>query len=485
MSQLRKVGIVSFSGEQNEWMAWKKKFYAKVAVEGYGPLLKGDVSRPIKKEKGKTDQDLEESILECDRQVNLLYAELTLSITTTTPSGRAAFRIVEVAQSEKFPNGDPMEAWKALKRRYEPKTSTSLHTALQRFHSTRMRDNQNPTDYVQYMMDQKENLSRHDHEISEQTMIHQVLATVPKMYDMQVELMLRDLETLKIADVGERLLERWTKVKHDIGDKKRVHRQDGELGLAAGYEHKFKGTCYNCGKTGHKATECRGEKKPGKQGHHKKYGSNKEFRGRCWNCNEVGHSKADCPELKKEMGLSTICFELHGTNDSSVETWREEKKKNSAIKENKEEKREERIQEDGTKSKACDVKKSSVMQCGAEVSCVETRNAREGVNMRKSSTGATGDCTGAGRDDSGSAQESPIIGNQNVRRFGSKGPSDYDGETRNRCVQDSGDRENLNGGENDNKEYNLKVGNEIRKAMSREEERYKTTEKQTQETPNK
>ena len=51
--------------------------------------------------------------------------------------------------------------------------------------------------------------------------------------------------------------------------------------------------CANCGKTGHMAADCRGEKR--------------DFSQRpCYNCGKPGHVRASCPELKKTVNANSV-----------------------------------------------------------------------------------------------------------------------------------------------------------------------------------
>jgi len=51
---------------------------------------------------------------------------------------------------------------------------------------------------------------------------------------------------------------------------------------------KFKGRCHNCGKFGHKASECKLKDNSDKKN---------RFRGKCFHCGKVGHKKENCWKL--------------------------------------------------------------------------------------------------------------------------------------------------------------------------------------------
>ena len=71
---------------------------------------------------------------------------------------------------------------------------------------------------------------------------------------------------------------------------------------------KFKGTCRNCGKLGHKAAECRSKATEGNGGVGKGKGNGDKSNVTCYNCGEKGHYSNKCPKPKKEKsnGKDTI-----------------------------------------------------------------------------------------------------------------------------------------------------------------------------------
>ena len=69
---------------------------------------------------------------------------------------------------------------------------------------------------------------------------------------------------------------------------------NGQKGAQA---KKFEGECRNCGKKGHKAAECRN---PGGGAHKGAQGSAKKFEGECRNCGKKGHKAAECRSKRRQ-----------------------------------------------------------------------------------------------------------------------------------------------------------------------------------------
>ena len=62
----------------------------------------------------------------------------------------------------------------------------------------------------------------------------------------------------------------------------------------------FRGSCFNCGETGHPAREC--PKPRAEKGDGKGKGTGKGFQGLCFNCGEFGHPARECPKSGRAKG---------------------------------------------------------------------------------------------------------------------------------------------------------------------------------------
>ncbi|KAI2503036.1 hypothetical protein MHU86_11384 [Fragilaria crotonensis] len=89
---------------------------------------------------------------------------------------------------------------------------------------------------------------------------------------------------------------------------------------------KFKGTCRNCGKIGHKANECRSAKSTAESTDATKTSVDKS-NVTCFNCQEKGHYANKCPKPKKDkadndmamfVGLSRIEVDVEAVETPKV-----------------------------------------------------------------------------------------------------------------------------------------------------------------------
>jgi len=106
---------------------------------------------------------------------------------------------------------------------------------------------------------------------------------------------------------------------------------DKELALPS-FSSKYKGTCKNCGKQGHKAVDCR-SKPAGTRVVNKSTKTTVGKGVKCFNCNKyAGHISRDCPEPRRELPTSNkeasltksgmfvgVCEEIHQIDNNDYD----------------------------------------------------------------------------------------------------------------------------------------------------------------------
>ena len=95
-----------------------------------------------------------------------------------------------------------------------------------------------------------------------------------------------------MEELIETMADQWRITEGATEDAKKGKHSEIQLGAV------FNGICYNCGKSGHRKTECRSAKKGG--GNHNNNTKNGGgagkggFKGTCNHCKKPGHKEEDC-----------------------------------------------------------------------------------------------------------------------------------------------------------------------------------------------
>ena len=95
--------IVAFSGKEEDWLKWSKKFTAAARLKKFAGVIDGSVIIPEEREdmdeKDQATRDLSQVAYCC-----LLYSM----------EEHISFNLVDTAKSDNLPNGDAALAWKNL-----------------------------------------------------------------------------------------------------------------------------------------------------------------------------------------------------------------------------------------------------------------------------------------------------------------------------------------------------------------------------------
>jgi hypothetical protein len=153
--------------------------------------------------------------------------------------------------------------------------------------------------------------------VDEEDFMAHVLGSLPSDYDEVVLNLERELKakTLTMKGLKENLKAKYSLMKkeHNWSDEESalVSTQGGTQTKTT-FRSKFKGTCHNCGKMGHKSQDC-WEKEENKNRRPQNFGSGRgngshtssggrgggrgsggRFQGKCNKCNKFGHKAAEC-----------------------------------------------------------------------------------------------------------------------------------------------------------------------------------------------
>ena len=294
------IRIIPFSGKEEDWRMWSRKFLARAKVQEYKEILTGTKKAPAagttideSTDQGKTQKKLQIANEKA-------YNDLLLSC-----EEEVSFGAVDEAITTSFPDGDAHQAWTNLKARYESDTPATKILLKKEFSGSALEDaNTDPDEWIADLERIRQRLKTLKSEITDEDLIIHILNNLPEEYENMVEAMEIELEDrsnpLKLKTVRERLRSKFQRLKkrNDIEDDKALivrHQQ-------------FKGTCRNCGKYGHKAKDCRSrEKNRGQQKNNNNNGNNRSqedrgprISGNCNYCGKEGHMERFCFKKKRD-----------------------------------------------------------------------------------------------------------------------------------------------------------------------------------------
>ena len=225
-----------------------------------------------------TAKDKEKKIYEAnDRAYQLLIVSCT----------GIAFGLVNQAKTKDLIDGDAFMAWKNLCDRYAPHEVSDLIQLSADFSNCAL-DNYDPDEWfikLDLIRDRMTQINAKFEKEDEEVIAH-ILNKLPSEYS-EVVTSVEGLSSVTLRDIK-------AKIRAFYKRKFSGNKNPSELALFAG--GKFKGDCRNCGKQGHKASECRSKSNvAGDKGH-----KDKKAGIKCFNCNKfAGHYAKDCPEKKK------------------------------------------------------------------------------------------------------------------------------------------------------------------------------------------
>ena len=252
------------------------------------------------------------------------FEDLVLAVETKTPVGRTVFQLLRSSMKvDSFEEGDAREAWMKLERKFEPKKAPNRIRLKKKIQSLKLQYGQDPEIYIAVLEDlvgqYRDAKGRWD---DDETLEH-ICGNLPKCYDSTVAPLEKRIndpdDPLDIDELREDLALKYQKMNPKSMEADLD--EDEEIGLFAGG---FKGKCHNCGKYGHKKSQCwelnggkRGGSGKGGGGGRGNGGNNGEETRTCFYCKQKGHISFNCPKLKarKEKERAMLATD---DNDSGI-----------------------------------------------------------------------------------------------------------------------------------------------------------------------
>ena len=264
-----KVNIIpTFDGSAEKFQQWWTKFEGYANLNGFAQALVkgGENDLPT------TDYQLEIS----KRNTKAVYA-LTMAFKRQKLQG-----IIHKSKTMQYKNGIAHKIVEQLKTKYMPADEFSKVEKTRALAAVKMKKREDPSDLVERLYTIANQYQTDTHNVPDEKLLTTMIGAVPKEYAHVVTRARKEYGTnLNIDKLEAEMREYW---RITNGQNKLEDNEEGEVALAA-----VSLKCYNCGKEGHKAVDCRSPKR-GRQGSCK----TRKLKGKCNNCGKEGHKAADC-----------------------------------------------------------------------------------------------------------------------------------------------------------------------------------------------
>ena len=225
----RSIRVIEFSGKEEDWHKWSKRFLAMATARGYlDVLIPVDIM---------TKQDA--------NQNTLAYVDLTLACEEDV-----IFGIVDEATSTTFPRGDARIAWAGLKQRFEPDNGAMKVQMKSEFQQMKLlRAEDDPDPWITKVESLRRRLWSLGVTISDEDVILHILNNIPKEYATTIEICEEDLtgSRLTLQLLKDRIRAKFRRIQ------KEQMESSESIALMA---RSFKGMCNVCGIVGHKGADC-------------------------------------------------------------------------------------------------------------------------------------------------------------------------------------------------------------------------------------
>jgi argonaute-like protein implicated in RNA metabolism and viral defense len=121
------IRVILFRGNKEDFETWLEKFRAKEKHTGFKDHNAGTAGDILKSIDGDTNtSDDETKALKKLKKTIIAFTELLLSIHTSTPQGKIAFKCLMGKKTSEYPDGHARNGMARLIQKYLPKTAPTL-----------------------------------------------------------------------------------------------------------------------------------------------------------------------------------------------------------------------------------------------------------------------------------------------------------------------------------------------------------------------
>jgi hypothetical protein len=201
--------------------------------------------------------------------------------------------MINKAKTDEWPGGEAWMINSALIKKYRPDDIIAAAEAHRRLNDVSMKTYDDPAILFEQLAEIEVAYAGTTLKITEQDCIGVVFATAAEKYH---SVLTSEQHTkgagLTMDDLEDAMNQLWR--QGGESQKKHTGNDGGEMVLSA-----FGGTCYNCQEKGHRANQC--PKKDGPNNGYRNTSGNTrgKFKGERNNCGKIGHKKSDCWQLEE------------------------------------------------------------------------------------------------------------------------------------------------------------------------------------------
>ena len=319
------IRVLPFDGKRSSWTMWEAKYKARAKKNKFLDVMLGNTTVPDATAVIDISNDAGKSQLRAREANDEGYNDLLLSM-----EEEVAFGLVNEAKTTALPDGCLKTAWDALSKRYEPRTKNQLVALKSQFTKRSLEKEEDPDEWITDLeaLNRKiKNIDANRAYSNDDLLIH-IAANVTEEYDNVVQQLEKRIgsstNALTLMEMREELsttYEKWKK-RHDSEkiDTALIATQNKTQG-------KFKGRCYVCGKFGHKGSECRNRNNNSSSTNNTVTNSNsnvtnnsnnqisnnntqRRFQGTCFYCGKKGHRENRCWKKQREQEQANAVTEL-------------------------------------------------------------------------------------------------------------------------------------------------------------------------------
>ena len=261
-------------------------------MKGYKSVLLGKEIAP------KDDEEFDENTPQGKEKKRLreanesAFTDLILSIDGTSANGRVAFNLIRLSKTKDRVDGDARMAWMRLQNKYATKSAPSLIALKKEFTNSRLESRMNDPDiWIGNLEDLRIRIEQQGSSMNDLDFMIHILNNLPKDYEIsQAKLEDRlgdDIDPLTIEEIRTEL-----NLKFQRMNLNRVVDDDEDEEETALFAGNFKGTCYKCGKIGHKKIDCQEYQENDLSGTRRNF--NNWSNEKCAHCGKMGHISDKC-----------------------------------------------------------------------------------------------------------------------------------------------------------------------------------------------